>query len=31
VGGQPFSQAQAIRLGAHRGARMERRMGEAEA
>jgi flagellar motor switch protein FliM len=30
VGGQPFSQAQAIRQGPHRGARMERLMGEAE-
>ncbi len=31
VGGQPFCEAQAIRQGAHRGARIERRMGEAEA
>ena len=30
VGGQPFSQAHAIRLGPHRGARMDRLMGEAE-
>jgi len=31
VGGQPLSRAQAIRQGAHRGARIERRIGEAEA
>jgi flagellar motor switch protein FliM len=30
VGGQPFSHAQAIRQGPHRGARMEGRVGEAE-
>jgi flagellar motor switch protein FliM len=30
VAGQPFSEAQAIRQGPHRGARMERRIGEAE-
>jgi flagellar motor switch protein FliM len=30
VGGQPFSQAHAIRQGAHRGARMESRVGEVE-
>ncbi len=31
VGGQPFSQAQAIRQGPHRGARIERRITEADA
>ncbi len=31
VGGQPLAEAQAIRQGAHRGARIDRQLGEVEA